>query len=104
MSSLPLFQLNNTIVVTIVVVVAVMVVAVVVAHMCSMSCKPKGKQLSGQVVIFVIGTFSLVIDTDSRVANYLCTQRKLIKFCATLPLAPSAYHSSSHSHSLPPWR
>lgn len=104
MSSLPLFQLNNTIVVTIVVVVAVMVVAVVVAHMCSMSCKPKGKQLSGQVVIFVIGTFSLVIDSDSRVANYLCTQRKLIKFCATLPFAPSAYHSSSHSHALPPWR
>lgn len=76
-----------------------MVVAVVVAHMCSMSCKPKGKQLSGQVVIFVIGTFSLVIDSDSRVANYLCTQRKLIKLCATLPLAPSpsAYPSPSFS-------
>lgn len=71
LSSLPLFQLNNTIVLT----VAVMVV--VVAHMCSMSCKPKGKQLSGQVVIFVIGTFSLVIDSDGRVANYLCTQRKI---------------------------
>lgn len=77
MSSLPLFQLNNTIVLTVAVMVVVVfvVVATVVAHMCSMSCKPKGKQLSGQVVIFVIGTFSLVI--DSRVANYLCTQRKI---------------------------
>lgn len=66
LSSLPLFQLNNTIVLTVAVMVVVVfvVVATVVAHMCSMSCKPKGKQLSGQVVIFVIGTFSLVIDSD----------------------------------------
>lgn len=67
------------------VVVVFVVVATVVAHMCSMSCKPKGKQLSGQVVIFVIGTFSLVIDSDSRVANYLCTQRKINQVLRYIP-------------------
>lgn len=99
MSSLPLFQLNNTIVLTVVAVAVMVVVATVVAHMCSMSCKPKGKQLSGQVVIFVIGTFSLVIDSDSRVANYLCTQTKLIKFCATPLQPPSASASPTASPS-----
>lgn len=108
LSSLPLFQLNNTIVLTVAVMVVVVfvVVATVVAHMCSMSCKPKGKQLSGQVVIFVIGTFSLVIDSDSRVANYLCTQRKLIKFCDTPlhspPPSASVFPSASLCSSLLP--
>lgn len=57
------------------------VVAAAAAHMSGMSQKPKAKQLSGQVVIFVIGTFSLVIDSAQSCQPNFAHNQKLIKFC-----------------------